>query len=113
MTILVLSEDPNARGKRRVETAGDIKNPLMRGNMALYNLIKVTSKELADANTELITMNEELNQVNQNLAYEIEERKQAEEQLKANTVLQHTLEELKLTQEHMIRSEKMASLEIW
>jgi len=111
MTILVLSEDPNARGKRRVETAGDIKNPLMRGNMALYNLIKVTSKELADANTELITMNEELNQVNQDLAYEIEERKQAEEQLKkANTVLQHTLEELKITQEHMIRSEKMASL---
>jgi|GEM_PF-2010814 len=111
MTILVLSEDPNSRGKRREETAGDIKNPLMRGNMALYNLIKVTSTELAEANTELKTMNEELNEVNQNLAYEIEERKLAEEQLKeANTVLQHTLEELKLTQEHMIRSEKMASL---
>lgn len=58
-----------------------------------------------------MAMNEELNQVNQNLAYEIEERKQAEEQLmQANAVLEHTLEELKITQEHMIRSEKMAAL---
>ena len=111
MTVLVLSEDGKARGHRQQESPGDMDNPLMRGNMALYNLIKVTSDELADANQELMIMNTELNKVNHDLAWEVEERKAAEEQLsKANHVLVDTLEELKLTQEQMIRSEKMAAL---
>jgi len=111
MTVLVLSEDDKARGRRKQETPGDIKNPLMRGNMALYNLIKVTSDELAEANHELTIMNTTLNQVNHDLACEIEERKLTEEQLnKANLVLLETLEELKITQQQMIRSEKMAAL---
>ena len=111
MTVLVLSEDSKARGQRQQESPGDIENPLMRGNMALYNLIKVTSDELADVNDELMIMNTELNKVNHDLAWEIEERKLTEEQLhKANTALVDTLEELKITQEQMIRSEKMAAL---
>lgn len=72
----------------------------MSGNMALYNLIKVTSDELANVNHELMMMNKELNKVNHDLAWEIEERKLAEEQLnKANNALVDTLEELRITQD--------------
>ncbi len=132
MTVLALSEDPQATGHILQEKRGAPEGVLLRGNKGLCNLIKITSDELAGSNLELTAMNQELtamneellamseelndanrgleetnqelDRANRRLAHEVEERKQAQEQLLK------TLEKLKQAQEQMLRSEKMAAL---
>ena len=132
MTVLALSEDPQATKHRLEEKRGEAEGILLRGNKGLCNLIKITSDELAGSNLELTAMNQELtamneellamsedlnnanrgleetnrelDRANRRLAHEVEERKQAQEQLLK------TLEKLKQAQDQMLRSEKMAAL---
>ena len=111
MTVLVLSENPAARGIRRSGGEEEMQNPLLRGNRGLYNLIKVTSKELEDANQELTAMNEELLAMTEELNHSNQELEALNSELnQTNETLFNTLEELRTTQEYMLRAEKMAAL---
>lgn len=84
---------------------------LQRLNSELEQKVDMRTRDLLDANEELIAINQELTDVNVRLAGEIEERKKIESQLAdANQELTSTIEVLNHTQAQLVQSEKMASL---
>lgn len=99
---------------KRLQAEAEVR----RLNAELELKVEMRTRDLTAANQGLVTINQELQQLNREfeaaneaLAREINERKKIEEELAAaNSELSNTVDQLKAAQMSLIWSEKMASL---